>query len=67
MVCWYGTEPNTEGKTLEGYDQKKGLARARPQVLKGGLSKFYALLGANSGVKRMLNFFHLGDQVGGRN
>jgi hypothetical protein len=29
MVCWYGTEPNTEGKTLEDYDQKKGLAGAK--------------------------------------
>ena len=31
----------------------------------GNLSEFDALLGADAGTERMLDFFHLGDQIGG--
>src|SRR2546423_107478 len=31
------------------------------------LSEFNALLGADAGVERMLDLFHLSDQIGGRN
>src|ERR1700682_5397180 len=36
-------------------------------IFMGHLSEFDALLGADSGVKRMLDLFHLSDQIGGRN